>query len=461
MNAPGFALNLPTDKRMQLARAWLWLGVLSLLIAGVFALLLVLARTPGFQNLIPWEGFFHTALVVHVDLSVLVWFISFGGVLWTLGMGPRLVCSGWASLALAALGTALMALAPFVGEGDPLINNYVPVLQQPLFLLGLGLFGVGALVLVLRSLAAAFPLNQRGAGAVALHFGLTTAAIAALIALLSLVLSYLGLPDALTGRAYYELLFWGSGHVLQFTYTALMLVAWLWLASASGVVVALPVRVVFFLFVITLLSVLLVPLAYIAFDVASAEHVQFFTLHMQYAGGLAAVPLALVLLYGLGRSLPGTANARALRAALFASIVLFSVGGFIGFMIQGVNVTIPAHYHGSIVGVTLAFMGLTYYLLPMLGYAEPNAKWALAQPLVYGGGQLLHILGLAWSGGYGVQRKVAGAEQILEGVERKMAMGLMGAGGLIAIIGGLIFIVIVLNAIGRARRDRRTRARST
>ncbi|HKQ30784.1 MAG TPA: cbb3-type cytochrome c oxidase subunit I [Burkholderiales bacterium] len=459
MHVPGFALNLPSDKRLSLARGWLWLGLLALLFAGVFALLLVLARTPGFQNIVPWEQFFHTALVVHVDLSVLVWFIAFGGVLWTLGMGSRLTCSGWAALAIASIGTALMALAPFVGEGRPLINNYVPVLQQPLFLFGLGLFGVGTLLLVLRTIAAAFPLNQRGGGAVTLHFGLLAAALTVVIAALALLLSYLGLPEAASGRAFYELLFWGPGHILQFTYTLLMLVAWLWLASVSGVIVALSARVVFFLFAVTLLSVLIAPFVYIGVEVASAQHVAFFTAHMQYAGGLAAVPLALVLLYGLGRSLPGTSTARAQRAALFSSIVLFSVGGFIGFMIHGANVTIPAHYHGSIVGVTLAFMGLTYYLLPMLGYAEPSSKWAIAQPLIYGGGQLLHILGLAWSGGYGVQRKVAGAEQVLEGAERKLAMGLMGAGGLIAIVGGLIFIVIVFLAIHRAKRDRRARTR--
>jgi heme/copper-type cytochrome/quinol oxidase subunit 1 len=238
-----------------------------------------------------------------------------------------------------------------------------------------------------------------------------------------------------------------------------MLVAWLWLASAAGVVVVLPMRVVFFLFVIGLLSVLIVPFAYFAFDVSSAQHVTFFTLHMQYAGGLAATPLALVMLYGLWRAPPGTPSARGLRAALFSSIALFSVGGAIGFMISGANVTIPAHYHGSIVGVTLAFMGLTYYLLPKLGYSEPNSKWMLAQPLVYGGGQLLHIAALAWSGGYGVQRKVAGSEQVLEGLERKISMGLMGAGGLIAIVGGLIFIVIVFSAMRRSMRDRRARKR--
>jgi heme/copper-type cytochrome/quinol oxidase subunit 1 len=89
-------------------------------------------------------------------------------------------------------------------------------------------------------------------------------------------------------------------------------------------------------------------------------------------------------------------------------------------------------------------MGMTYDLLPRLGYARPNTRLAVIQPYIYGGGQLLHILGLVWSGGYGVQRKVAGTEQGLDGMEKIAAMGLMGFGGLVAIIGGLIFLVIVL-----------------
>ena len=105
-------------------------------------------------------------------------------------------------------------------------------------------------------------------------------------------------------------------------------------------------------------------------------------------------------------------------------------------MIQGSNVTIPAHYHGSIVGVTLAFMGMTYDLLPRLGYARASMRAARLQPYVYGSGQLLHVIGLWWSGGYGVQRKVAGTEQGLDGLEKIAAMGLMGLGGLVAIVGG-------------------------
>jgi len=138
--------------------------------------------------------------------------------------------------------------------------------------------------------------------------------------------------------------------------------------------------------------------------------------------------------------------------------VPFGVGGAIGFMIQGSNVKIPAHYHGCIVGVTLALMGLVYLLLPRLGYREPHARWATGQPYLYGFGQLLHIAGLLWSGGYGVQRKVAGGEQVLRSAGEIAGMGLMGLGGLIAIIGGLLFAGVVIHAmLGRgavaARRD--------
>ena len=54
-----------------------------------------------------------------------------------------------------------------------------------------------------------------------------------------------------------------------------------------------------------------------------------------------------------------------------------------------------------------------------------------------------HIIGLVWSGGYGVQRKVAGSEQVLRSTEEVLGMGLMGLGGLIAIVGGVMFVVIV------------------
>src|SRR5690606_1629285 len=264
-----YALAVPRDARRALARGWLALGVLALLAAGLFSLLLVLARAPYTQALMPWPGLFRTALVVHVDLSVLVWFIAFGGALWSLNSSTRWLRLGWAALGLALLGTALMAGAPFAGEAEALMSNYIPVVRQPVFLAGLVVFAAGAALLVLRAMGAIPPVGRYVTGAGALRFGLNTAAVATFLALAAFAASYLGLPRGLNGQAYYELLFWGGGHVLQFGYTQLMLVAWLWLASASDLRLSASPRVTLVLFALGLAAVFTVPVIYLAFPVGS------------------------------------------------------------------------------------------------------------------------------------------------------------------------------------------------
>ncbi|MDZ7735146.1 MAG: hypothetical protein U5P41_02615 [Gammaproteobacteria bacterium] len=65
-----------------------------------------------------------------------------------------------------------------------------------------------------------------------------------------------------------------------------------------------------------------------------------------------------------------------------------------------------------------------------------------------GFGQLLHgSSGLAWAGAAGIQRKTAGAGQGLDNLERVVAMGLMGAGGIISIIGGVLFLIIMIHCM--------------
>ena len=118
-------------------------------------------------------------------------------------------------------------------------------------------------------------------------------------------------------------------------------------------------------------------------------------------------------------------------------------------MISGSTVTVPAHYHGSIVGITIAFMGISYHLLPQLGFRKVEGRIARWQPGIYGTGQLLHIIGLAWSGGYNVARKSTGAER---GFEQVAGMGLMGFGGLVSIIGGIMFLVLMYLAMKPGRK---------
>jgi len=450
MHLSDFSLPIPNDGRQQLAKGWLILGLAALLGSGIFSVLLVLARTPYVQNFFPWVDFFHTALVVHVDLSVLVWFLAFGGALWTINSTPRAIGVGWLAFGLAAAGTAAIALAPFLGQGRPVMANYIPVLRDPWFLVGLVAFAAGVAVLVLRGMTTAPLVGIRLDGAGAVRFGLNASLVSAAVALIAFAWSYRAVPATLDPKAYYELLFWSGGHVLQFTWSLLMLIAWLLLADAIGARVPLSPRVTVLLFGIGLAAVFITPLIHLAYDIGSVEHHRLLTWLMQFGGGLAIPPVALAVLWATLRRGPVAGDAKPLRAALVTSVALFGVGGIIGFLIHGSNVKIPAHYHGCIVGVTIALMGLTYMLLPALGFARPAVRPATFQPYLYGGGQLLHIVGLVWSGGYGVQRKVAGGEQILRTTEEIAGMGLMGVGGLIAIAGGVLFVFVGLQAIWRS-----------
>jgi hypothetical protein len=445
--AARYALAVPEGARRRLAAAWLWLAVGALLGAGLFSILLVAARAPLTKDLFAAADFFRVALVVHVDLSVLVWFTAFAGLLWTLNGGARHLGLAWAGLAAMIAGTLALCAAPFTGTEPPVMSNYVPVLDGPIFLGGLATFAAGAVLLVARSMLAAPRVGTRPDGAAALAFGLNAAAVSAAVALIAFAWSYAALPAGLEGKSYYEVLFWGGGHVLQFTWTLLMFAAWLALAEASGARTPLSPRVAILLFAVGLVSVFATPVIYLAYDITSVEHYRLQTWLMRIGGGLAIVPFAAALAHALAVAPRAQGAERSLRAALWWSLVLFGAGGAIGLLIDGSNVRIPAHYHGAIVGVTLAFMGLAYHLLPRLGYARPGAGLATLQAWLYGAGQLAHVAGLVWSGGYGVQRKVAGAEQVLRGAEQVAAMGLMGLGGLAAVLGGLLFIVLVLRSL--------------
>lgn len=447
----GYLLEARAEAARDLAVRWLWLSVLSLLGAGIFSVLLVLARTPVIGELIPYANFFHTALVIHVDLSVLVWILSFSGVLWCLAAREGYEWLNRSIFSLIALATLLIAASGFLPDANPLISNYIPVLDSPVFLTGLVLFGAGIGAQVLTAMTITPPVGAMMDRPGVIRFGLNCAAISVLVALMAFAWSWWTLPTQLTKDFYFELLFWGGGHVLQYTYTLLMMVCWLWLATAASIRLFMSERIVVLVFLAGLISVFIAPLIYYSYDVTDPRHRQMFTWLMSFGGSLATFPLGLALYFGLIQKQPADARERSAHSALMSSLLLFGIGGVIGFMIEGSDVTIPAHYHGCIVGVTLALMGVAYDVLPRLGYPRVNFRWAGVQLWGYAAGQFLHILGLVWSGGYGVQRKVAGAEQGLDSIERVAGMGLMGLGGLISAIGGFLFVVIVIRALARNR----------
>jgi hypothetical protein len=427
-----------------LARAWLWLGLLALIGSGLLAILLVLSRTPGIQDVFPLKDMFRAALVVHVDLSVAIWFMAFAAVIWSALGRDGFAWLGWIGFALAAAGTAVMTVSPFLPGADPVLNNYIPVLQQKVFYASLWLCGAGFGLAVLRALLTTWPRPFLGAP---LQTGAFLGAVAGFLALAAFVWSWIVVPR-IEEKIYFEVLFWGGGHTLQFQHSILMVVAWLWIAGTLGAQF-MAQRALSAMFWIAALPLLVVPAIYFTIPAGELPHMELFAKLMIWGHPYMA-PLILAGCLGLWatrKAAPGAA-----KSAFIASFSLFAVGGVLAYMIQGVNVVIPAHYHGSTVGVTLAFMGLAYVLLPQLGFGAPEGRMARWQPYVYGGGQLIHILGLAWSGGYGVQRKVAGAEQALTTLPQKIGMGMMGLGGLIAVIGGIMFVLVCLKAMARWKR---------
>lgn len=456
--------NLPESTR-QKVRAWVWLAVGALAIAGIFSIIIAAARAPGTQALFPNPDFFRLALTVHVNLSVLVWLLAMAMVLLSLGTAqpnsPSKLCAALhhLSLSLAAAGCAGMALAPFFTQDAlPYLNNYVPMISGDWFWPGLLLF-LGGIALTTITRTIGFARTPKPAAPLSpqyrLHYNATSAICITLLS--AFICGYISLWLLNRGDArislnegdYYEHLFWPMGHLLQFTYTQCMLMGWLVLAGAAGV--KIPTRDTAFInaaFLLNILATLVMPFVLATLDPLGAEYMLYFTAHMQWLGGIAPLLVAGILLRQWWPQRIRMKPHAGTRYLLW-SLLLFGVGGLWAAHITEINTVVPAHYHGSIVGVTLALMGYAVLLLPSLGYADAS-QWRITrwQPVLYGGGQLLHIIGLGWSGGYGALRKTPGAMESMEG---KIAMGVMGLGGLIAVIGGVLFIIIMVRAFLQKR----------
>lgn len=467
----------PEEASRRLTTAWFAFAVAALGVSTLFALLLIASRTPGVGALFPSHNFFYSALVLHVDLSAIVWVLAAGSALLALASPSRAMWTGWFALALGIAGAILMALGPLPGSVEVLKSNYVPVLRSWPFLTGLGLFGGAAAIMALRTIVLLQPW-QAEAGERPAMLAVYGAAWGVLLAAVTAGWGLVLIPDIFQPATYFEHLFWGTGHILQLANMLFMLAAWLWLADAPargtlpgiqtssgpGAAWGLAVpahrhwsRVVLFL---GLLPLLAVPVLLFAYPPASAEFRTGFTELMRWGSWLAAVPLGLILLWGLRRNTgmsPGlhTGSSTGLRTGLQLSILLFFFGIAIGTFIRADNVMVPAHYHGTIGAVTLALMAVCLQQLPRLGFPPVHAALARWQLWLYGGGTLTMALSLAVSGWMGVARKLPGDVQALAdsgtlaNTGRTIAMSFAGIGGALAVTGSILFVAGILVALGK------------
>ena len=383
MQTDQYQIFIITKNMRYATSSWLILGFLSLVAAGIFSILLVMARTPLIGQWIPFVDFFHTALVVHVNLSVFIWLLSFSAAMWSLSVQHEFPLWDKASLFFAATGTLIIIISPFIGAGRPLLNNYMPVLQHPIFYTGLILFTAGIISHMLRTMISIVSLKASLNSTIVLKFGISMSALLTAAAVFSFLASYIGMGNQYQGQVFFEFVFWGAGHVIQFSYTLLMLVCWIVLANSSLCRYTLSPRLTMLFMILLMLPIITVPFLYVGHDIVSPGHRLAFTELMKY-GGLSSLPLGLAILVALWNESPPDGEGVYLRSALNMSVLLFAVGGVLGFLISGLDIVIPAHYHGSTVAVTIAFMGLSYYLLPRLGFSAPPPRLAFWQPYIYG-----------------------------------------------------------------------------
>ncbi len=425
------------NHNQNLIKTWLNVALTSFALGGFFSILLVFLRLPWAKTAhLPFADFFKTSLVIHVDLTILIWLMSIICLLFSAIFLPKFVTYGKFTAKAAFAGMLLIAISPFMAEGNPLMNNYIPILQNKIFLLGLTIFATCILANSVMVLFSAF-LNEKTE---ILDKIITSTAMMIICCFVSFYFAYSDLEKFFLNNPfdpiyYYEMLFWGGGHLMQFVYVQILMLIWCLIAGQFG-------KMIKSMFILNFLFTIFAPLIYFKFSSLDGENLEFFTNHMIMFGGIAPVIVAFMLICSKADLKQRTPE----MACFWGSFILFFAGGFIAILISGSNSTIPAHYHGSTVGISLAFMGLVYAILPQIRHDQKLVKWGKIQGFLYCFGQLMHISGLAWSGGYGALRKTPG----LSGTaQAKFGLGLMGLGGLLAIIGGLIFVIICFSAIRR------------
>jgi cytochrome c oxidase subunit I len=429
-------------KVRRLAAGWLLLALTALALSTLCAVLLIAARTPLLGTVATSGELFGRALALHVSLAVVVWFLACAAGFWTLAAGAAASPLRWMALILAGVGLAAMVMPLFFGAAHPVLANYVPMLDHPVFLAGLALFIAGVALCGAASVRGVMRRLREGP---IWRFGALLSIIAATVALGALI-TVVAIADVPVSQAGIEVLVWGPGHVLQFVHVILLMSVWTVLGEqVLGHPIA-PRRWLAGLLLLAVAPVLAVPAIYFNFPVDSPDFRRAFTLLMAFGCWPAAVLLALRLLWQMKRA--GRAIWMAPQApALLLSILLFLLGCVLGAFIRNDSTMVPAHYHGTVGAVTLAYMALGYRLLPAFGMPAGGGALQRRQPLLYGAGLMTLALALAWSGSLGVPRKTLHVDVIVQYPAYFAAMGLAGLGGLLAISGAALFVMNVLRSL--------------
>jgi len=432
-------VGLDSSERSIVA-GWMLLAVGSLAAAGLLALLLPTLRSPGAERWFPFpiDSFFQVTLVTHVVMAFVVWFLAMLG-----GLASLVRPGGVASrtgLALAVAGTALLLFPALANQGTPMLVDYVPILNSPLYYSGLALLVIGV------ALSVGHLLARPPRWGLSLTLGIGTAGVLFLLALVCCALAFFGFPNGSRFGSNDEAIFWGCGHLLQIMFTTLLLTVWQSLGEQMFAKAPLTFPQWRMVCGLLVLSGLPGPVFY------SIWH-----------GNDAELRTAFTRLYLIGLPLPVLVTAGALvrrlvtsrpqwRSPAYLSVLLsfglFSVGGVFGLFADGFDTRTPGHYHAELIAVSIGLMGLFFaVVLPALCRGGRTGKVLLSLFWFLAFGQLIACCGMFLAGSQGVGRKIAGAAQGLDSPAKIIGMSLNHGGAGIASIGGIIFVYLALTRL--------------
>lgn len=461
-------------------------AVVFLLQGGIAALLLVLTRWPAVHLLdVTW---FYRILTFH-GLNMLIFWILFMEVAILYFVGTSLLNIrlfsrkiAWAALGLMVSGAIMTNYIVLAGEADVMMTSYLPLVGHPLFYLGIILFAVGTLIAVFNFFGGVWLARKHktyGQTMPLVAFGGVVAAIIAVtalvhgaIAIVPVFTHTLGL-NAAPDPMWYRMIWWGLGHQSQQVNVVAMVSVWYLMShlTSGGVVINETVsRGAFLLYVLFI-------------NLASAHHLLvdpgvgsawkiWNTSYAMYLAVLASLIHGFTVPAGLeaGMRLKGYTkgifgwlwNAPWKNpgfSGFFLSLVIFGfIGGFTGVTLgtQQINILahntlrITGHFHSTVVGgTTLAFMGLTYYVVPLIFQREYSFKpLARVQPYIFAAGIVLTSIGMSFAGSTGVARRVWDIDAAgIYGATSHLMLGVMGIGGVLAFTGLMLYVLLTVHAV--------------
>jgi cytochrome c oxidase subunit 1 len=462
-------------------------AVVCFLIGVIAASGLVLTRWEAI-HLLPAD-YFYRFLTLH-GINMLIFFIIFFEMAVLYFAGPILLNSrlpapkiGWLAFGLMVIGAVMVDWMVLAGKADVLFTSYPPLKADHKYYLGVILFAVGALIVTFHFMCTVVIAKKEKAytGSMPLvTFGAVTAAIIAIITLIHgaiiFVPTWLWSLDLMEMDAQiYRLVFWGLGHSSQQINVAAMVAIWYFLAGITVGGVVLNEKISRSAFVLYILFISMASAHHLLVDPGFGPAWKVWnTSYAMYLAVLASMVHGFTVPAGLeiGQRLRGFTNGKFewLRKApwgdpgfsgMVISVIIFGfLGGITGVTIgtEQINIIahntmrIPGHFHVTVVGGTaLAFMAVTYYVLPLI-FQKRVAFWKMAkiQPYVFGGGIVLMAMSMTFMGIFGIPRRHYDTSfqhapfQVDFHPVVTILQSSMGIGGLIAVTGALMFIVIAV-----------------